>query len=194
MDAPFAIRPLRAQDLAAIITPSGQGDPDEEAFKPWFSGQCDAFSCGDSALDRYLRTQITQDLRRDIAKPFVMVEVATRRLAGYYTLSTASVRLDDLPPDTFKRLPRYPDFPAVLIGRLAIDHRYQGRGLGSALLIDIYRRTKRITLEAAVLGIIVDATDDAARSFYEKHQFQRSPVNPYRLILPMQTIRQLAIE
>jgi GNAT superfamily N-acetyltransferase len=194
MDAPFVIGPLRAQDLTAFITPSEHGGSDETAFRQWFNAQNEAFSCGDAALDRYLRTQITQDLCRDVAKPFVIVEVATRRLAGYYTLSTASVRLNDLPPETFKRLPRYPDYPAVLIGRLAIDHRYQGQGLGSALLIDIFRRAKRIDLEAAVLGIIVDATDDAARTFYEKHQFQRSPVNPYRLILPMPTIRQLAID
>lgn len=133
-------------------------------------------------------------MRRDIARAFVVVEVATTILAGYYTLSTASVRLSDLPPEVFKRLPRYPDFPAVLIGRLAIDHRYQGQGLGSALLIDIYRRTKRIGVDAALLGVIVDATDDAARLFYEKHQFQRSPVNPYRLILPLRTIRQLDID
>ncbi len=193
MDAPFVIRPLREQDLAALMVPAEHGSHAETTFRQWLKAQGNAFSCGDSALDRYLRTQITQDSRRDIAKPFVVVEAATGIVAGYYTLSTASVRLNDLPPDTFKRLPRYPDFPAVLIGRLAIDQRYQGQGLGCALLIDIYRRTRRIDAEAAVLGVIVDAADEVAQSFYEKHQFQRSPVNPHRLILPMQTIRQLAI-
>lgn len=126
----------------------------------------------------------------------MLVEVATGVLAGYYTLSTASVRLGDLPPDTFKRLPRYPDLPAVLIGRLAIDRRYQGQGLGGALLVDVYRRAKRIYAQAALLGLIVDATDEGARSFYERHQFQlqRSPINPLRLILPMQTILQLDLD
>ena len=193
-DAPFVIRPLDQQSLAPFIAVPGHINRDEAAFKHWFKAQADAFSCGDSVLDRYLRTGITQDLRGDVAKAFVVVEVKTRTLAGYYTLFTASVRLNDLPPDTFKRLPRYPDFPAVLIGRLAIDQRYQRQGLGGVLLIDIYRRTTRIVAEAALLGVIVDATDDAARDFYEKHQFQRSPVNPYRLILPVQTIRRLDLE
>lgn len=192
--APFVIKPLDPFELAELVGPPGQSDLDETAFKRWLKTNADAFSCGDDNLDRYLRTHITQDLRRNVARAFVAVEAATGVLAGYYTLSTASVRLGDLPPDTFKRLPRYPDLPAVLIGRLAIDRRYQGQGLGGALLVDVYRRAKRIYAQAALLGIIVDATDEGARSFYERHQFQRSPVNPLRLILPIQTILQLDLD
>jgi GNAT superfamily N-acetyltransferase len=191
--APFTIRPLDPRELAEFITTPHQASPDDAAYKRWLKANADAFTCGNDDLDRYLRTQITQDQRRNVAKAFVAVETATKTLAGYYTLSTALVRLEDLSPDTFKRLPRYPYLPAVLMGRLAIDRRYQGQGLGGALLIDACRRAKRVAAEAALLGLIIDAVDDAARSFYEAHHFQRSPVNPYRLILPIQTIQQLDI-
>src|ERR1035437_7732931 len=65
------------------------------------------FCCGDDALNRYVQTQATQDIRRRITNCFVVVEVATGHVAAYYTLSAASIPLVDLPPDEIKRLPRY---------------------------------------------------------------------------------------
>src|ERR1700691_1487201 len=87
------------------------------------------FNCGEEILDRYLRTQATQDIRRRMANCFVAIEVATGRIAAYYTLSAASIPMVDLPPEETKRLPRYPTLPAVRIGRLAVDVGFQGRGL-----------------------------------------------------------------
>jgi hypothetical protein len=94
------------------------------------------FRCGDDALDRYFQTQVTQDIRRRISNCFVVVETATSQVAAYYTLSAASIPLVDLPPDEAKRLPLYPTLPAVRIGMLAIDQRYQRRGLGELMLIN----------------------------------------------------------
>src|ERR1700681_2832437 len=91
------------------------------------------FHCGEEALDRYLHAQATQDIRRRIANCFVAVEVASGLVAAYYTLSAASILLVDLPPEQAKRLPRYPTLPAVRIGRLAVDQKFQARGLGAAL-------------------------------------------------------------
>jgi len=94
------------------------------------------FHCGEDALDRYFQTQVTQDIRRHIANCFVAVEAVTSHVAAYYTISAASVPLVDLPPEETKRLPRYPSVPAVRVGRLAVGQRFQGRGLGAALLAD----------------------------------------------------------
>jgi hypothetical protein len=85
-----------------------------------------SFRCGEDALDRYFQTQVTQDVRRRIANCFVAVETATSHVAGYYTISAASILLVDLPADEAKRLPRYPTVPAVRIGRLAVDQRFKG--------------------------------------------------------------------
>ena len=76
---------------------------------------------------------MTQDIRRRVANCFV---AATGYVAAYYTLSATSVPLADLPPEDAKRLPRYPTVPAVRIGRLAVDRRFQRRGLGEAMLAD----------------------------------------------------------
>jgi hypothetical protein len=58
-----------------------------------------AFACGEEALDRYFQTQVTQDIRRHIANCFVIVDVGSGQVAGYYTLSAATIPLTDLPPE-----------------------------------------------------------------------------------------------
>ena len=95
-----------------------------------------SFRCGEDILDRYLQAQATHDIRRNVAYCFVAVEIATGQVAAYYTLCAASIPLVDLPPEHIKHLPRYPTLPAVRIGRLAVDERFHGRGLGAAILAD----------------------------------------------------------
>src|ERR1700720_2891137 len=86
-----------------------------------------AFACGEEALDRYFRAQVTQDIRRRLANCFVGVEGATGDIAAFYTIAPAGIPTPDLPPEETKRLPRYPTLPAVRIGRLAVDQRFRGR-------------------------------------------------------------------
>lgn len=128
------------------------------------------FTCGQEALDRYLRTQATQDIRRRIAACFVAVEQSSERLAAFYALAAASIPVADLPAEITRKLPKYSTLPAVRIGRLAVDLNFQGKGLGSGLLADALRRT--LASPAAAFGIIVDAKDEDAVSFYRHHGFQ----------------------
>jgi predicted N-acetyltransferase YhbS len=127
------------------------------------------FSCGDDALDVYFRTRVSQDVRRDMASAFVAVDPATAEVAGFYTLSAATLRIDLLPERLARRLPRYPEAPAVLIGRLAVDVAHQGERLGNLLLVDAIDRALRS--EFGVFAIVVDPKNDQARSFYERRQF-----------------------
>jgi GNAT superfamily N-acetyltransferase len=120
-----------------------------------------SFSCGEPALDAYLTRQATQDIRRRIAKVFVLVGDAPGRVQGYYTLSAANFEKDELPPELAKRLPHYP-VPAAVLGRLAIDQSYQGRGLGETLLMDAIRRTLHASEAMAVYAIIVDAKNETS--------------------------------
>ena len=83
----------------------------------------------------YFQRQITQDARRHLATPFVMI-MPDSMIGGFYTLSSTALRLAELPEDITKRLPRYPLIPAALIGRLALDRRCHGQGWGSFLLLD----------------------------------------------------------
>ena len=146
------------------------------------------FACGTEALDRYLREQALQDSKRLVANCFVAVETATQTLAGYYTLAASSVAATDLSPEFVKRLPRYPLLPAALIGRLAVDQRYQGKGLGSALLADAALRVLRSEMKA--LALIVEAKDEKAMAFYRFQGFTPFVSRPLSLYLALETIRK----
>lgn len=144
-----------------------------------------AFDCGREPLNRYLRQQATQDIRRRVAACFVMLD-ADQCVMGYYTLATAGVALTDLPPETARKLPRYPTVPAIRLGRLAIDRRCKGLGLGGALLYDALRRAVRS--EIAAFAMVVDAKDVRAAAFYEHHGFTPLDGPPRCLLLPLATV------
>ena len=147
------------------------------------------FSCGIEALDRSLRTQAGQDLRRRVAACFVLATEGSATVAGFYTLSAASVSLAELPPGIAKKLPRYPVVPAILMGRLAVDSRYQGQGLGEILLMDAFSRC--LKAEIASFAFLVDAKDDRAMSYYRRFGFRRLSTSGRRLFLPMAEIAGL---
>lgn len=142
-----------------------------------------AFSCGVEALDRYLASQASQDVRRRVSACFVAVEVTSGKVAGFYTLAAGSVPLNDLPPALTKRLPRYPSVPVARVGRLAIDKAFQGQKLGGALLADAAVRAARS--EVAVFALIVDAKDDKASSFYRHHGFESFGADVRQLVVPI---------
>ena len=147
------------------------------------------FSCGAEPLDRYLRTQATQDVRRHIANCFVASPLQSNAVAGYYTLSAASIPMTGLPAEQARKLPRYPVLPAALIGRLAVDRSFQGRQLGAALLFDAIARA--IRADAAVLALVVDAEHEAAARFYRHHGFEAFPGRAGRMFLPVATARRV---
>lgn len=144
------------------------------------------FACGQGALDGYFQTQVTQDIRRRVASCFVAVEIASGEVAAYYTLAAAGIPLTELPDAIAKKLPRYPSIPAVRIGRLAVDTRYQGRGLGGALLADALVRA--MASPAAAYALLVDAKDDQAVDFYRHHGFIPLLDRPRALFLPLSTV------
>ena len=152
-----------------------------------------AFSCGNSLLDTYLKTQAAQDDRRNVSRTFVLVGDEPKVIAGFYTLSATSIEATNLPTELSRKLPRYPLIPAALIGRLAVAKNYQGRKHGGDLLINALKRIVRAGGDMAAYAVVVKAKDRAAVSFYEHYGFQRFPSLPNELYLPMDTANQ-AIE
>ena len=146
------------------------------------------FESGVDPLDRYFRTQAGQDARKNMAAPFVLL-LPDGTIAGYYTLSATSIQLGELPAPTVRKLPRYPLVPATLLGRLAVDQSYRGRGYGRFLLADALFRAVRS--EIASFAVVVDAKDEAARRFYERESFLPFPDQPMKLFRPMADIRRL---
>ena len=148
------------------------------------------FSCGSAPLDRYLRELATQDMRRRISNCFVAL-APTGAIAGYYTFAATAIPVAELSPEETRRLPRYPVLPAGLIGRLAVDRRHRGHGLGGALIVDAIARALRA--EPAIFALVVDAKDDPALGFYRRHGFRPFASRPLTLYLPIaEAARRLA--
>lgn len=145
------------------------------------------FQSGSAPLDRYLREQATQDIRRRVAACFVALQDV--QIAGYYTLASASVLLNDLPAQAVKKLPRYPTVPAIRMERLAVDQSFKGQGLGAALLADALLRS--LQSEIVAYALIVDAKDQSAAAFYQHHGFIPLPDSPLQLFLPLATAKAL---
>src|SRR5438105_3176362 len=125
-----------------------------------------AFSSGVAPLDNYLKNQANQEAKRKVAVTYVLREHDSTAIIGYYTLSTASIETTSLPQDIVRRLPRYNALPAMLIGRLALDQRYRGRGLGELLLADALKRCLKVSEEIGAIAVIVDAKDEGSTRFY----------------------------
>lgn len=145
------------------------------------------FSSGVEPLDRYLRELATQDIKRRVSNCFVALD-DDDVIAGYYTFAATSLPLSELSPEETKRLSRYALLPAGLIGRLAVDQRFQRQRLGGALVMDAVARAARG--DPAIFALIVDAKDDAAVSFYEHLQFRRFVSKPMTLFLPLASALQ----
>lgn len=152
-----------------------------------------SFSCGEGALDAYLKKRARQEMDKRIAVVYVLYDAVDERIAGYYTLSSLSV---ELPEDVSKGLPRYPEYPATLLGRLAVDEAYQGQGLGKRLLLDALGRSLAGSRAVASYAVITDAKDERAEAFYARYGF--SPLSAKRggrrLFLPMGTVERLFAE
>ena len=99
-----------------------------------------AFDCGTDVLNRYIREQAGQDSTKKIAATFVLVGNTPATISGYYSLSSTSINVGELPEAVVKKLPRHPLMPATLIGRLAVDRHYRGKRSGELLLVDAVER------------------------------------------------------
>lgn len=147
-----------------------------------------SFECGIDPLDRYLRTQASQDVRKRVASCFVLTDADPVPIA-FYTLTATSIALADLPTSLAKKLPRYPAVPATLMGRLAVDHRHRGRRLGELMIMDAFSRALRSDI--ATYAFVVDAKDEKAESFYKAYEFLQLREARSRLFMPMAEIAKL---
>ncbi len=149
------------------------------------------FFCGKEMLDDYLHRQANQDIKRKLSVCFIMEDSETGLIQGYYTLANNSVPLSLIPERLQKKLPKsYRAIPTTLLGRLAIDHRFQGKGIGKLLLIDALKRSYEISKAIGSFAVVVDPLDVDAESFYQKYGFIKLP-DSGKMFLSMQTIEEL---
>jgi GNAT superfamily N-acetyltransferase len=101
------------------------------------------FRCESAELTEFLQKRARKEMDARTSACFVLVPVEDpSRIAGFYTLSAAEVSTAALPESLTKRLPRYPNLPATLLGRLARDQEFRGKGIGERLMVDALARTR----------------------------------------------------
>jgi GNAT superfamily N-acetyltransferase len=143
------------------------------------------FSSGKPALDDWLRNNAAESEGRT-ARTNVVCE--GNRVVGYYCISTGSVERGAL-PSKMKRARGMPNqIPIAIIGRLARDETYAGRGLGKDLLQDALRRILAASRIIGVRAVLVHALDAAAAKFWTDHEFIECPVGSRTFFLPIETI------
>lgn len=153
--------------------------------------EVDDFDCGTEALNRYIREQARQDMRRRLAAVFVAISRGANAVDGFYALSATSIQAGELPPQVAKKLPRIAPIPATLLGRLAVSVGARGTGLGKVLLFDALQRANEHSAHVASFAVVVDAKDESAKSFYEHFGFIPFADRTSRLFIPMKTVGNL---
>ncbi|MFC3414237.1 GNAT family N-acetyltransferase [Algoriphagus hitonicola] len=149
------------------------------------------FSCGKEMPDSYIQEQANQDIKRKLSACFVIAQEKIKLIKGYYTLSNSSIPLNLIPSEIQKKLPKtYRSIPTILLGRLAIDIQFQGKGIGKLLLVDALKRCHDISKSLGSFAVIVDPIDPDAEEFYTKYGFIKLP-DSGKMFLPMKTISQL---
>ena len=149
------------------------------------------FDCGKEFLNNYLKNQAGQDQKRKLSACFVLFEPETNAIQGYYTLSNNSIPLSHFPENIQKKLPKsYLSIPTTLLGRLAIDLKEQGKGIGKILLIDALKRSYETSQEIGSFAVVVDPIDKEAEMFYEKYDFIKLP-DSEKMIIATKTLKEL---
>ena len=149
------------------------------------------FDCGKELLNNYLKNQAGQDVKRKLSACFVLAEKETNNIEGYYTLSNNSIPLSRFPEHIQKKLPKsYVSIPTSLLGRLAIDTKFQGKGIGKILLIDALKRSYEISKEIGSFAVVVDPIDEKAEKFYEKYDFIKLP-DSEKMFIATKTLKEL---
>lgn len=153
---------------------------------------CSGFGCGSAPLDSWLRNQAHKNQASGASRTFVTCAVGddARAVLGYYTLAASSVVLDQVPGSVRRHMPD--PIPVILVGRLAVDQRCQGAGLGSSLLRDAILRVAGVANSVGIRALLVHAIDDAAAACYRRFGFVPSPMDDQTLFLTIDQIRASA--
>jgi GNAT superfamily N-acetyltransferase len=151
----------------------------------------DAFDCGSEGLNRYLQRYAWQNQQAGAAQTYV--GLVGDAMIGYYSLTVGQVTHEDAPARLTKGLARHP-VPIMLLARLATDRRWQGQGVGKALLRDAMLRTLQAADIAGIRAMAVHAKDDGARRFYERFDFVASPTDALHLFVLLKDVRRIVPE
>jgi GNAT superfamily N-acetyltransferase len=155
------------------------------APEPLNSGHLiDAFDCGESALDEWLRKRALGNQASGASRTFVVTD-PSGRVMGYYALAAGAVAHETATSAVRRNMPD--PVPVLVLGRLAVDRQAQGMQLGAALLQDAVKRAVGVSADAGIRALLVHALSDRARQFYLHYGFQASTLHPMTLMMRLPT-------
>jgi len=143
------------------------------------------FDCGEPSLNGFLKRYARQNDEKGLGRTFVSVQPGDQNICGYYTISSGAVRFDTIP----EKLPGYP-VPVAHLGRLAVDQRVKGQGLGKALLADALKRILFVADQMGIDAVEVFALHEAARDFYLKFGFRSLLDDRQHFYMPVSFLRK----
>ena len=147
--------------------------------------QLDDFACNVDSLNDWLKKRAYQNQLSGASRTYVVLE--GKRVVGYYCLASGALELNDAPTQVRRNMPN--PIPVAILGGLAVDKSFQGKGLGVALLQDAVVRTAQASGILGIRGLLVHALSIEAKTFYEHHGFVASPTQPMTLILSLKGYR-----
>ena len=144
--------------------------------------QLDDFDCGNATLNEWLRRQARRNEASGASRTFVVCDAAGS-VVGYYCLAAGAVSREDSPGAVRRNMPE--PVPVMVLGRLAVDRRWQSRQVGKGMLKDAVQRTLAVSSQVGVRALLVHAISPAAKAFYLEHGFRESPSNPMLLMITL---------
>ena len=145
----------------------------------------ETFNSGVGSLDDWLKKRARANQASGASRTYVVTD--GNEIAAYYSLASGSVSAAEAPSRVRRNMPD--PIPAVILGRLAVDRRFQGKGLGRALVSDAGKRVLSAGETIGIRALLVHAVSDEAKAFYEALGFQQSPTHPMTLMIPLHDLR-----
>ena len=145
----------------------------------------ESFTSGVESLDRWLKRRALKNQATGASRIFVVCEGS--RVAAYYALAASAVTVAETTGRCHRNMPD--PIPVAILGRLAVDQKFQGKGLGRALVRDAGSRVIQAADAIGIRGLIVHALSAKAHAFYEAVGFSPSPLDPMTLMITLSDLK-----
>jgi GNAT superfamily N-acetyltransferase len=150
---------------------------------------CEAFDCGEAALNEFLRRYARKSHERGGAKTFLALDDTEKTILGFYSLSPASVDYARPPEIIRGGLARH-DVPGFRLARLAVDRGWQGQGIGGQLLLAAGGRCLLASAEIGGVVLVIDAKNERVAGWYASYGAVPLLDAPLSLLLPLATVEE----
>jgi GNAT superfamily N-acetyltransferase len=145
------------------------------------------FDCGNTALNDFLVKYALSNTSAGLARTFVATLINQATVVGYFSIAAGSIERDQAPDRVAKGTPRHP-IPVALLARLAVDLKYQGRGVGEGLLKHALLKILDASHNIGLRAVLVHAKNQRAADFYRRYGFVPSPTNPFHMLLMLKDV------